>query len=261
MVITCNAIGWPPPNLSWLSSSEQVTKFSHSFNLEGSGYSSLSLEFAGGTLPSDSGSYTCFVSGSSRRAILSDSVTITLEVITGEITSNTILRCPLGSPTVFFQLQVLNSNCEYEDPDPIEKVVGEISDVLIGGVISQCEECVISGNTLTVSRGPLCSVSKSRVTVFLGEISTTDAELTRNIFCGLRAWYESIPLIRINNELKLIDQDCTLQVESLDIIESCKGANTEKLVVETVVIVPVALGLVIIISTVVVVILMACYKR
>lgn len=265
VVITCNAIGWPPPTLAWLSDSEQVIqpKFSHSIDLEGSGYSSIALQFFMGTSRSDSGRYTCIVSGSGSDT-QSDSVLITLEVTTGEIPSDTTLECLFDSTTVFFQLHVLDSNCVYREQDAIEKVVDEISDVLIGGIISQCRECVISDDAIIVSHGPLCSDSESGATIFKGEISTNDAEITSSIFCGLTAWYQSMPLIRINNELKLVDQDCTLEVELLDLdsTESCtKDIITKEVVIGVVVILPVVLVLIIIVSTLLVIILMVCYKR
>lgn len=263
MVITCNAIGWPPPTLMWLSGSAQVIqpKFSHSSDLESSGYSSIQLEFPTGISGSDSGSYSCIVRGVGTQATQTDSATITLQVTSGKIPIDTTPQCLLDSFTVYFQLQVLGT-CEYEEQDAIEEVVIEIRDFLIGGIISQCTECVISDEAILISYGPLCSNSKSGATLFKGEISTADAGLTQSIFCGLTAWYQSIPLIRINNELKLVDQDCTLEVESLDSSKSCiSNLLIEEYVIGIVVILPVTLVGVIIVSTLLVVILMACYKR
>lgn len=225
VVITCTAVGWPPPTLSWLSNFKQdllQTKFSHDIDSEDFGYHSTSLQFIEGVNRVHAGDYICYVSG--RDTNITESVVITLEVTSDEIPNEAWVRCPIKLATVFFQLQVLDtSECLNWELNKIEKIAEITRDVLIGGIISQCDECATFSDSVSISYGPLCSETLTDATVFRGEITTTDAITTSKAICGLTAWYQSRPLIRINDEFKLLDQDCALVVKSLLGSSSCTG--------------------------------------
>lgn len=217
VVITCSAIGWPPPTLVWLSSSQQVTqtKFSHSVGVDGSGYSSVELEFFRGISAGDSGEYTCLVSGSTTNETQSVVVTLRVqaEVQVSRDPPSVLELCPIiVSLTVFFGLQVRDTDCLFWRQDTKENIAEEIVDIFIGGIFSQCQECVISGDSIILTHGPVCS-NTSSAAIFRGKIATDGLSRTANLLCGLIQWHQHHPFIRINNELKLVDGECTLQLE------------------------------------------------
>lgn len=237
LLFSCNAIAWPPPTVSWFlnTNTKQVVqpKFSHSSSNEDSGYSSVDLSFFNGFSSTDSGEYTCRANSNSSNG---DEVTITLRGINEEVPGNPFACPDIRSKTVFFQLQVKDSGCLTWSKDTTERAVDEVSDVFIGGVLSQCEDCTILGDSLIVTYGTLClnSSDGSQTIIFRGEITTENSKTTLAILCGLTAWYLSMPLIKINNELKVVNGECSLELESLSSLDSisCSGSiSTTVLVV------------------------------
>lgn len=214
MIFTCNAIGWPPADAVWLSDDNSAQPMNESgIDLEFSGYSSVELQFPGGTSVTDSGTYTCFVSSES--TTVTHSVIINLKVLIGIVPRYSDPQCPVEPATVFFQLQVQHTDCLNWTEDTREKVVIETGDSVVGGILSQCEECMITGDTIIAIRESQCSASPSSrgVMLFSGEITTIDATITSSILCGLQAWHKTVPLVLIDSELLPIAPDCRLKVK------------------------------------------------
>ena len=230
IVFTCNAIGWPPPTLAWISlvrrSSRQVigTKFSHSSGFEDTGYASIDLSFSNGFSRADSGEYSCRASSVS---VDNDETTIILRGVDEVTPRDNSFRCPnVKSPTVFFQLQVPDVGCLLWSENKLHRIIDEVSDVIIGGVISQCEDCTLSGDSIVVTYGSLCQNYSDGTIVFRGEITSINLITTLNIFCGVEAWYISMPLVRIDEELKLVDGECSLQVDSVSSLDITSCSNS-----------------------------------
>lgn len=220
VVLTCTAVGWPPPTLSWLSNYKQnlQTKFSHDIDSEDSGYPTSVLQFTGGVGRVHAGEYICYVTDTNT----TESVIVILEVTSDNIPKEPQAdTCPIKLVTIFFQLQVLDTACLSWEQNKTEAIAETSKEVLIGGIISQCDECeIFIGDSIIISHGPLCSETS---TIFRGEITTSDPIITSKAVCALTAWYRSRPLIRINDEFKFLDQDCSLVISSLLSSSSCAG--------------------------------------
>ena len=228
VVLTCTAVGWPPPILSWLSNFNNQdlgllqTKFSHDTDSDVSGYPSQSLQFIGGVARVHAGDYICYVTGHDSNT--TESVLITLEVSRKGIPKERQAPCPVKLVTVYFQLQVLDTECLSWQQNRTEKTAEIAKEALIGGIISLCDGCeTFIGDSIVISHGPLCSKALTGATVFRGEITTTDAIITSKALCALTVWYQSSPLIRINDEFKFLDLGCSLVVKSLLSSSSCTG--------------------------------------
>ena len=223
MIFTCNAIGWPTANVVWLSELENLAMQSTNNGNESDieqlmtgGYSSVELEFPEGIRVEDSGVYTCFASSESGSRTVTHSVMIELRVKLGITPKFLNSKCSNQDATIFFQLQVQHTDCLNWTQATIEKVVLETNDAVIGGIISRCEDCMTSGDTIVIAiREFQCSANPNSrgVVLFNGEITTIDQSITTSIVCGLTAWHETLPLVLIDAELLPIAKNCKLKVK------------------------------------------------
>ena len=206
-VITCNAVGWPPPEVEWLSSSEEVVDV----DSNSGAYVSKSLSFLIGFMPIDEGSYVCLLQTSLTNE--SESVLL-LPAITG---GPEIRPCHnIESSTVSIHHRVLTMDCLEWSESTKEEIASNFNHVLIGGILSQCPNCSSeNGTDLRVTIEELtCSREKPGAALFRTTISDEDPSQTEAVFCALKNWWEFQPLVRVDDGLYVTDRDCVIYVNS-----------------------------------------------
>lgn len=204
-VVTCNAFGLPPPSVEWSVPQSSEATTSH---IRQSVFISTTLQFSNGFLLNDVGTYDCIVQNST----VSESITLSQAASPAIITAPA--PCQVNSKNVSFQLRVLTTDCSPWDEALKQQIASNFKYVLTGGIISQCQSCVIDVDEIMVTQGPDCSVVKDGATVFQGSIWNNKINDTRDTFCALRNWWMLRPLVRISDDLQLTDVDCVMLVDS-----------------------------------------------
>lgn len=206
-VVTCNAFGLPPPTAEWLvpAMSNATTSL-----VRQSVFISTTLQFSNGFLLNDIGTYNCIIQNST----VSESVALSQAANPEPATVRAPTPCQVSTANVTFQLRVLTTDCLSWDDNLREQIGSDFQDVLTGGIVSQCQTCVIDTDEILIPRRPDCSVLKDGATVFQGVIRNNEINDTKDLFCALRNWWMLQPLVRINDDLQPIDVDCVMLVES-----------------------------------------------
>ena len=171
----------------------------------------------------DAGTYTCVV-----RVNDTDSVqtkVVTLEAGVG--VSPTIVPevCSIGTRDVFFEIRVLDSACHTWGDGLRQHIAGNFLNDIMNAVTAECRDCIVSSENVVLLSGPTCSDQVMRAAVFRGMITTETQGQTEEVFCALKSWKENSPLVLINGDLLLVDQGCSLELESLD-SEECSAPLT-----------------------------------
>ena len=171
----------------------------------------------------DVGYYTCIVQANDTDAFHSTDVYLNLSTSTPEPVNNT--ECKVGSTQTFFHIRVLNTDCVTWVGDMKEHISDSFSEEVMNVVVVECSECSIMTDNIVISNSPTCSNQVEGAALFRGSITTSEVSLTENIFCALKRWQETEPLIAINNQLYQVDKRCNLESDSLTSSE-CSGYST-----------------------------------
>ena len=169
--------------------------------------------------------YLCF--SEALRANDTDSVQtklVTLEVGVG--VSPTIVPevCSIGTRDVFFELRVLDSACHTWGDGLRQHIAGNFLNYIMNAVTAECRDCIVNAENMLLLSGPVCSDQIMRAAVFRGMITTESQGQTDDIFCALKSWQENAPLVLMNGDMLLVDQGCSVELESLSSKE-CSGTN------------------------------------
>ena len=209
-VVTCTALGWPTPTIEWHREGGNLTASVMSVwtRDEGSAYVTAQLRWLDEFQESDAGRYICEVRASDTDLVSSE--TISLEMTSVAPPTPTPATCTLDSQTVYFQVQVLDTNCEMLG---MEEIANNFGDNLVSIVNTMCQDCDVTDNDLEVMGVATCSDQVARGAVFRGVIDTSDKERTQEIFCTLSMWQQTGPLVLVNNDLHLVDRTLSLAHE------------------------------------------------
>jgi hypothetical protein len=195
-VVTCSALGWPTPTISWVSDVGNLagTRIVSDPLQNGSAFVSVSLSWRDKFRESDVGNYTCMVEASDSSVISSQKVIIMKVIQTTELpTSQAPHACPMiNSSKVEFQMQVvLNVDCQMWTEEQKADIVSNFTRELMNIVSTACQNCMDTTEDIQVIDGPTCSKQVERAAIFRGTISTESLSRTRDIFCALNQWQQS----------------------------------------------------------------------
>jgi hypothetical protein len=198
-VVTCSALGWPTPTISWVSDVGNLagTRIVSDPLQNGSAFVSVSLSWRDKFRESDVGNYTCMVEASDSSVISSQKVSLfsIMKIIhTTELpTSQAPHACPMiNSSKVEFQMQVvLNVDCQMWTEEQKADIVSNFTRELMNIVSTACQNCMDTTEDIQVIDGPTCSKQVERAAIFRGTISTESLSRTRDIFCALNQWQQS----------------------------------------------------------------------
>ena len=220
-VITCAAYGWPTPSIEWQRNGASLPGLSDSDTESNSAFVSARLRWTNEFQEADAGTYTCVARANDTNSVQTKVVTLKA----GVGVSPTIVPevCSTESRDVFFELRVLDSDCHTWGDGLSQHIAGNFLNDVMNAVTAECRDCVVSAENVVLLSSPTCSEEVMRAAVFRGMITTESRGQTEDIFCALKSWQESSPLVLINGDLLLVDQGCSVELESL---ESRECSNT-----------------------------------
>lgn len=231
MIFSCNVIGWPPPDVAWISNEASDRMYSHTTLAENSAFNIATLQFPDGFQEEDSGLYTCVVEEDGE---ITDSkfVRLVQNNTEGNIVSTIpLVTCEYVLDPVIFQIRVLTTQCSTWEDDLAQQIASSFVSAVKSAIYSLCQDCAIPDDTLAVY-GPLCSNSVEGAAFFKGTITTTNDNQSSSILCALNRWIQSRPTILLNQETHLIDEDCPIILASL-LSRECKPSTNPALIIAT----------------------------
>ena len=204
-VVTCTALGWPTPTIDWHREGGNLKESVTSVLTrdEGSAYVTTRLRWQDGFQESDSGEYTCEVRASDTDLVSSETISLEISLVT----------CTLNSQTVYFQVRVLDTNCEIWGAELQSHITSNFETELVNIVNAMCQDCDVTSNDIEVTGLDTCGNQVIGGAVFRGMIDTLDRERTQEIFCTLSTWQQTGPLVFVNNDFHLVDKTLSLTNE------------------------------------------------
>ena len=212
-VITCTALGWPTPTIEWHREGGNLKDGVTSVLTrdEGSAYVTAQLRWLDEFEESDSGEYTCMVRASDTDLISSETISFEISSIDSSIVAPA--TCTLNSQLAYFQIRVLETNCEMWGTELQLHISSNFETQLVNIVNTMCQDCNVSGNDLEVTGVATCGNQVIGGAVFRGMIDTLDQEQTQEIICTLSMWQRAGPLVFVDNDLHLVDKTLSLTNE------------------------------------------------
>ena len=255
-ILTCIASGWPTPTIRWLRDGQLLNGniYSDSTSLASSAIVSSRLRGNRAFSDSDIGNYTCIVQANDTDAFHSTDVYLNLS------TSTPDMRCSVESTQIFFHIRVLNTDCVTWVGDLKEHISDSFSEEMVNVVVEECSECSIMTDNIVISNSPTCSNQVEGAALFRGSITTSEVSLTENIFCALKRWQETEPLIAINNQLYQVDKRCNLESDSLTSSE-CSGYSTRTDKSNTIIYIAIGGGVGVAILVILLVVISCCFYK
>lgn len=227
---------------------------SNSTSRENSAFVSATLIWQDEFMDSDAGQYSCFVQGND--TVATAIADITLESSPNSSLNSQPLNCSVNSPVAFFQIRVLDTNCQEWDSDIKQQISRRFMDIILSVVAAECELCLIVSSDLIINTE--CSSQVERATVFRGTINTDESSTTEDIFCALYSWQQSGPFVLVNNSLHLVDQSCSAILESPADPECAAPPNSFNVLIISV---GAVIGFVVLSIVVILIIMCACIYR
>ena len=221
-VITCAAYGWPTPSIEWQRNGASLPGLSDSDSESNSAFVSARLRWTNEFQEADAGTYTCVVHANDTNLV--QTKVITLEAGVGVPPTIVPEVCSIGSRDVLFEIRVLDSDCRTWGDGLRQHIAGNFLNDIMNAVTAECRDCIVSAENVVLLSGPVCSDQVMRAAVFRGMITTESRGQTEDIFCALKSWQENSPLVLVNGDLLLVDQGCSVELESLDNRE-CSGTT------------------------------------
>lgn len=217
-LLTCAAYGWPTPTVSWLRNGQQLTEgsiLSRTTSANNSAYVSASLIWQDGFLESDAGSYECVVHVNDTHYSRRESKTVSLKAADPVLQSFSPSPCQVQSSEISFQLRVSNVDCSEWRSDVKDQVTSSILRTILSVVAASCQDCPVV-DSVTVEDDLKCVEQQGDETavLFSGRVEAEDSSQTELIFCALRRWQESGPLLQVNDQYYLLDESCAIEAES-----------------------------------------------
>lgn len=199
---------------------------SHNTTIQDSSFTLAKLQFRNGfNDASDAGRYFCVVV-EEHDPDLRQSVAIVLSIANKHPRDSvTPSQCGVATATMYFQIRVLGILTQEGNLEG--QVIREFFEAVIGGIVSQCQDCLVNASSSVNVYSPTSSKIIAGAAVFRGVINSTEEGRTTAIFCALNTWKQSGPLAHINGSLLLIDLDCAINLDPNR--TECEKAATESL--------------------------------
>lgn len=211
-IVTCSGYGWPPPSIEWVRNG---TSLGRNPTGQNQAFVSARLRLAEveGFGQSHVGDYSCILrAGDGTNQTYTKVVTLTSSN-SFEATPTEPALCTSKSPQANFQIRVLDTQCDDWEDSLLERIARDFQNEMLNVIITECPNCAATATSVTILGKPTCSSVLPGAAVFRGSITTGGADTTEDIFCTLDAWYRAGPLLQVNNELHLVDQNCTLALD------------------------------------------------
>ena len=259
--ITCSAFAWPPPTVEWSKSSGVLPSGVESSTTTNGGIVVSELVFSERFSASNIGVYRCEVRSS--EDVEEKTVSQLVELYQGSSSASTQQKgCQkVSSDSIIFQLRVSTSQCNSWTLTQQSEIAREFESLLFRVVSTQCEECGVTQDHVTVVT-LRCSDYIDGGVVFRGMLQTDLAARTEQIFCVLSRWQESGSLVSIDDDRYAVDSQCSLQLDSYDTPE-CTEDEATSLDMNMIILIAVPSGGVFLICVIVVLVSMCslCWCR
>lgn len=209
--LTCTANGWPVPVVEWHRNNVPVPSNNGiiSETTTTSATVSARLTWMRGFLDTDAGSYQCVVY-KPNTAIPVTSQTVLLSSRLPTTISPTHSPCGVQEVSIHFQIRVFSTNCKNWGEVQKMDIASEFRDELQSVVRTECD-CTFDESDLQVLGPAECSSKVNGAAVFRGRIETSSLEDTERIFCSLYSWQQKSPLVRISDQFRAVDRNCSLE--------------------------------------------------
>ena len=222
--LVCTANGWPAPEVEWQKDGQRLPS-SYSIVSEASAMVSTvsaRLTWIRKFVSSDAGSYQCIV----RKPNTVVPVTLqVVQVIAGAVVPpGTLPPCSIKEQLVFFQIRVFATECTTWGTWLSSKIASEFRNQLVSIIKTECT-CLVSKSVLELLGSPQCSNKVTGAAVFRGKIETSSQSETEELFCALFSWQQRSPLIQINDQLRVVDDSCSLEASSSHDSAICSGCK------------------------------------
>ena len=224
----CTTTGWPVPVVEWHKNNVPVPSnngiVSESTTI--SSTVSATLKWTRGFAEFDTGSYQCVVYKPNNDIPVA-SQTMQLNAQLPTTIPPTSQPCSVQQTSINFQIRAFATNCEAWGEAQRAEIGSEFRDKLLNIVRSECN-CTFEDSSLQTSGPAQCSTKVNGAAVFRGWIQTNSQRETEQIFCSLLSWQQKSPLVRINDQLRAVDNSCSLEASSLIIsTDECIGPRLQ----------------------------------
>ena len=230
-IVNCAAYGWPTPTIEWFRGSQSLPSseeggrvFFDAVQREGSAYVSARLRSGEDFEETDAGTYSCVVRANDTGIITSKDVILEYTSAAPPTQVTPTPTCSVDSREVLFELRMLDTDCDFWSEDLKQLIARDFMEEIVNAVGAECPECEVGLADLSLLSGPACSDQVIRAAVFRGMVSTDDRGRTEEIFCALSRWQGTRPLVLINNNFRVVDGNCSLELDSLESGE-CRGGG------------------------------------
>ena len=214
--LVCTAKGWPAPEVEWRKGGLHLPRNSSVVSEPNAMSATVSarLTWTSGFKKSDAGSYECVVHKPNTEVALTSQI-VQLNAGPPAPTLPPV-SCSIEQQSIDFQIRIFGTSCGSWDGVKGEDIANELASV----VRTECG-CTIDESSLQVFGSAQCSDKIDGAAVFRGQIQTNSQEDTEQIFCTLFRWQQKTPLIRVNDQLRTVDETCSLRVSSSPDSEEC----------------------------------------
>ena len=163
---------------------------------------------------------------------------------------------------VLFQIRVATISCPTWNQATKSAISEETQNILFRILSTQCEECDVAKETLTVVSLE-CSNFIEGGAVFRGSIETGSASQTEMLSCALAHWQSSGPLLSVDGDRFLVDSSCRLQIGSYSEEECVESESEGQMDVSMVLIITVPVGGVVLLLAIIFIIVICsfCCRR
>ena len=230
-IVICAAYGWPTPTIEWFRGSQSLPSseeggrvFFDVAQREGSAYVSARLRSGEDFEETDAGTYLCVVRANDTGITTSKDVMLEYTSAAPATQATPTSSCSVDSRNVLFELRMLDTNCDFWSEDLKQLIARDFMEEIVNAVGAECPECEVELADLSLLSGPTCSDQVTRAAIFRGAVSTDDRGHTEEIFCALSRWQGTRPLVLINNNFRVVDGNCSLELDSLESRE-CRGGG------------------------------------
>ena len=217
----CSATGWPAPVVEWHKNDVPVPSNNGIVSKSTTTSSTVSarLMWTRGFAESDTGSYQCVVYKQNTDIPVA-SQTVQLKAQLPTTIPPTSQPCSVQQTSINFQIRAFVTDCESWGEAQRAEIGSEFHNELLSVVRTECN-CTFEDGSLQMSGPAQCSTKVNGAAVFRGRIETGSQQETELIFCSLLSWQQKSPLIRINDQLRAVDNNCSLEASSSLNSEEC----------------------------------------
>ena len=165
--------------------------------------------------------------------------------------------CSVQQTSIYFQIRAFATNCESWGEAQRAEIASEFRNELLNVVRAECN-CTFEESSLQELESAQCSSKVSGAAVFRGRIESSSQRETELIFCSLLSWQQKSPLIRIDGQLRAVDNNCSLEASGSPNSEECASPTDSTPILGLIEIVAIAGGAVCFLLLLMIISLICC---